>query len=79
MSLHVLPASRIPRKDEQWKMCTGSRAFNKITIRCMLPLSWMDDLMDSVNGAKYLTKIEFKSGYQQIFFMWLGLKTNCLP
>jgi len=65
MSLHVLPASRIPRKDGQWKMCTGSRALNKITIRCMLPLSWMDDLMDS--GAKYLKKIELKSGYQQIF------------
>ena len=47
-------------------MCIESHTINKIIIKYIFLLLRMDDIMDCLSGAKYLTKIDLKSGYHQI-------------
>ena len=54
------------KKDGSLQLVTDYRAINKVTVKNKYPLPLMDELFDSLGGAKYFSKVDLTSGYHQI-------------
>ncbi|GBG86550.1 hypothetical protein CBR_g41613 [Chara braunii] len=60
------PVLFVPKKGGTLRMYIDYRGLNAITVKNAEPLPRMDDLLDRVQGCKYYSKIDLKSGYHQI-------------
>nr|GEW15184.1 putative reverse transcriptase domain-containing protein [Tanacetum cinerariifolium] len=60
------PVLFMKKKDGSFHMCIDYRELNKLTIKNHYPFPRIDDLFDQLQGSRYFSKIDLRSGYHQL-------------
>jgi hypothetical protein len=60
------PVLFVKKKDGSMRLCVDYQDLNAATIKNKYPLPRIDDMFDQLKGAKYLSKIDLRSGYHQL-------------
>ena len=60
------PAVLVPKPDGDWRLCADFRKVNAVTVHDSWPLARIDDIIDKVGRAKFITKVDLLKGYYQI-------------
>ncbi|GKC43104.1 putative reverse transcriptase domain-containing protein [Tanacetum coccineum] len=60
------PVLFVKKKDNSFRICIDYRELNKLTIKNRYPLLKIDDLFNQLQGSRYFSKIDLRSGYHQL-------------
>jgi hypothetical protein len=56
----------VDKRDGTVWLCVDYRKLNEVTIKNKYPLSKIEDLFDQLNGARVFSKIDLRTGYDQL-------------
>ena len=65
-SAFASPVVLIPKPDNSIRFCVDYRRLNDITLPDAFPLPRIEDLIDKIGNARFLTKIDLSRGYWQV-------------
>ena len=60
------PCILVPKPDGSYRMCTDYRKVNSVTKTDTFPIPRMDDCIDKVGKARYVTKFDLLKGFWQV-------------
>ena len=60
------PSLLVPKPDGSFRLCTDYRKLNSITVPDAYPLPRIEDLLDEIGQAKFVSTIDLQKGYYQI-------------
>ena len=60
------PSLMIRKPNGTWRFCVDYRNLNKKTVQQNFPIPRILDILDKLNGSKFFTTLDLKSGYWQV-------------
>ena len=60
------PCLLVPKGDGAVRLCTDFRRLNQLTVADSFPMPRIDDLVDEVSSARFLTKVDLLKGFYQV-------------
>ncbi|UYV82396.1 hypothetical protein LAZ67_21001940 [Cordylochernes scorpioides] len=60
------PVILVKKRDGKYGFCADYRKLNDVTVKDVYPIPRIDYVMDTLQGSKYFSAIDLKSGYWQV-------------
>ncbi|UYV66656.1 hypothetical protein LAZ67_4002457 [Cordylochernes scorpioides] len=60
------PVILVKKRDGKFRFCVDYRKLNEVTVKDVYPIPRIDDVMDTLQGSKYFSAIDLRSGYWQV-------------
>ena len=60
------PVLFVKKPGDKWRMCVDYRALNAVTVKNGYPLPRIQECLDLIGNAKFLSKLDLTQGYYQI-------------
>ncbi|UYV80241.1 K02A2.6-like [Cordylochernes scorpioides] len=60
------PVILVKKRDGKYRFCVDYRKLNDVTVKDVYPIPRIDEVLDTLQGSKYLSAIDLKSGYWQV-------------
>ena len=70
-SPYASPIVLINKKDQSLRVCVDYRGLNKETVFDPVPMPRMDEVLNTVYKAKYISKLDLTKGYWQVLSLMI--------